>query len=242
MRLAELQGHLHALFRGETSTAAAAATLGVPAARLAIYRDFVEGHVTRVVHKVHPYVAACLPAATREALAVSYYKEAPATERELNAAAAGWATFLDRHVGAAVPAWLPALAQLEWALWAAWSSQAEVAPAERASVNPTLTVLEARWALVRWMVAHPEPADVGPETPPPAPLQAPELALVFRREGSHRIAFHVATGDLLFALKVVHEQVPLAAAADLAGVSLEAAQRALDEALAIGLVLPPLRR
>jgi hypothetical protein len=238
MRLAELQAKVHALLRGEAGVAQAAQALGVPDARLGIYRDFVEGHVTRVLHKVHPYVAGCLGAATRIRLAASYYREVPATERELNAAAAGWAAFLDRHVADGdVPAWVPPLAQLEWALWSAWSCEAEVAPGPTRAVNPTLVALEVRWGLVRWLVTHPEAADVTPATPPPEALAAPELALVFRREATHRIAFHVATGDLLFAMKVVHEGVPLARAAELAGVTLEAAQRALDEAIAIGLVV-----
>ncbi|MCA9515571.1 MAG: hypothetical protein KC635_11560, partial [Myxococcales bacterium] len=67
-------------------------------------------------------------------------------------------------------------------------------------------------------------------------------ALLFRRHGTHHVGYHQAGDDLLFALKVVAEGVPLAAAADLARVPVARGEAALRRAVAIGLLLGPVER
>lgn len=251
MRLVELQAAVHRLLRHDATTADTARALDVPSDRLDIYRAFVTGHITHVLGKVYPYVRAVVRShgeAAWNALALAFFREVPAATRELNASVEPFAAWLDTQVATRpeVAPWLPTLAQLEWELFAAWAHEAEVSAevsAERAGpiINPTLSILETAWAVVPWLVAHPEVAEVTAASAP-ARLDAPQVALIFRRHGgdkAFRVGFHVATGELMFALKVIGEAVPLAAAADLAGLTPEAAQRIIDEAVAIGLVIVP---
>ncbi|MFO0750395.1 MAG: putative DNA-binding domain-containing protein [Myxococcota bacterium] len=259
MRLGELQALVHGAVRGELPLETAALRLGVGAWRLAIYRDFIDDHVPAVLAKVYPHVRALLPAAAWEALASDFNREVPARAKELNACVAPFPEWLadrvddrlGRRLGASPEpdraACLPSLAQLEWELFAAFAHPADVPlrPAPEAAlidpaalvVNPTLALLETPFAVVPWLVAHPEASAVTPATPTPEPLVEPQLAMVFRRAGTHAVAFHVPSDDHRFALKVVADQVPLAVAADLAQVSLEAARAALQAALAIGLLM-----
>jgi len=241
MNLAELQAEVHALLRGERAPADVAGRLGVPAARLALYRDFVASHITRVLGKVYPYVAAWLSGPERDEVAAAFFREVPARDRELNACVRELPAWLATRPELVGRPWLPPLAQLEWELFAAFASELDVpalAPGSDPIVNPTVAVIAAPWALVPWLVAHPEAACVTPATTPPERLAAPQVALVLRRADTHRIGFHVADDALLFALKVVGERVPLATAADLARVPLARAEAALARAVAIGLVIP----
>jgi len=241
MRLAELQAAVHAVLRHDDDVATSAARLGVPESRLTIYRDFVTGHVTRVIGKVYPYVQALSAPDVWERLTLAFYHEVPARERELNACVQGFPEWLaERGARDGLPPCAATLAQVEWELFAAWSSEVEVPdPATLAEpiVNPTLAALETRWAIVPWMVANPDAALVSPTTPPPAELV--QVALVFRRALHHRVAYYVASDDLLFALKIVSERITPRDAAALAGVSLAEVEAALARAAEVGLVLGP---
>lgn len=244
MRLAELQSLVHRALRGEVLAEDAAATLGVPARRLTLYRDFVVGHVTGVLAKVYPYVRAMTPGSAWEAIATAFERDVPATARELNACVASFPEWLTRQPEGHARPWLAELAQLEWNLFAAWAHEADVpapnppdvAPRPLA-INPTATAFQAAFGVVPWMVAHAEASDVTPDTPPPEPLAAPHTVLVFRKALSHRTAFYVATGDYLFALKVVSEGIAPADAAALAGVPLAAAEAAMQAAIDVGLLV-----
>lgn len=240
MRLAELQAVVHATLRHERGLDEAAAALGVPSRRLTIYRDFVTGHMTRVLAKVYPYTRALLPTAVWDRLAFAFYRAVPPAERELNACAAPFPAWLDQEVGSDVPACLPTLAQVEWELFAAFASTTDVpTSSDGPLLNPSITALETRWAIVPWLVLHPSPAAVTPATP--LPNEHSQTALIFRRATTHAIAFHVASDDLLFAIKVVSEAITPSDAAALMGVALEVVQAALRHAVDIGLVIqgPP---
>ncbi|MCC6622165.1 MAG: putative DNA-binding domain-containing protein [Deltaproteobacteria bacterium] len=244
--LADLQARVHALLRREVELAPTAEALGVPADRLGLYRDFVLGHVARVLGKVLPSVVA-VAGPRWDAIAQAFFREVPTTSRELNAAVAPFPAWLDRRgaeLDATLPPWLAALAQLEWERFAAWAHEADVpgppSSPERPdalAVNPTLAALEVTWDVVPWLMAHDDPRVITPDVRGPARLDAPRVALVFRRAVTHRVAMHVADDALLFGLKVVTEGVALERAAALAGATRGAARAAIERAIDLGLIV-----
>lgn len=243
--LADIAGVVHRVLRRELDVDAGAALLGVDPARLDLYRRFVFGHITGVLGKLYPLTAAHLGATAWDRLGAAYFRDHPARDWELNACGRAFPELLDREVAAGATDVHPfhvALAQLEWEQFAVYMHPATVPDHDALDapiVNPTLAVLALPYAVVPFAVAHPDPTSHSPTTPPPD--QAPDgaLTLVFRRPGAWRVDFHEATGDLLFAIKVVHERVPLAAAAAAAGQHLALARAALATARAVGVIVGP---
>ena len=240
--LKEIAETVHAVLRRELDPAVGAQRLGVDPARLGIYRGFVYDHVAGVLAKLYPYVRAHLGAELWAPLVAAYFREVPAASWELNACGRPFPAWLDARLGAGaapgVDAFHVALAQFEWEQFAVYMHQAVVPdPAILAApaLNPTLTLLQLPYPVVRFVVDHPDAAALTPAAPIPAP--EPQIALLFRRYGSWRVAYYQASDDLLFALKVVYEQIPLALAADAAHQPLAVARQAIDHAIAVGLVL-----
>jgi hypothetical protein len=196
-------------------------------ARLEVYARFVRWHVQEVLEKVYPATKDAVTPERWEALVAGYYATKPARAGyDINALGAAFPAFL-----ADVPAWLPPLARLEWAIYATYASTTELpARVERLTINPTLDVLEHAFALCAYKAA---PA------PRAAPAAGDEVALVWRRPDTGFTSWQSATPRALLALKLAGEGVAVADAAREGGVSVEAVQAALDEAVASGLVLRP---
>lgn len=242
--LKDLAETVHATLRRELAPGVAAARLGVDPARLAIYRGFVHDHVTGILDKLYPYVRAHVGPEPWAELVAAYFREVPARHWELNACGQPFPSWLDARIAAGdAPGVHPfhvALAELEWEQFAVYMHEATVpepADLDAPALNPTLSLLELAYPVVRFVVDHPEVESVTPDVPVPAADR--HLALLFRRPGTWRVAYYQGSDDLLFALKVVHEQIPLAMAADAAHQPVEVAQAALDHAIAIGLVVAP---
>lgn len=241
--LRELQALMHGVLRRDLPLEAGAAALGVRAERLGIYRDFVAQHVTGILAKLYPVVRALLPRATWDELALAYFRDVPARSWELNACAEPFAAWLDGRVGsgaAGLHPFLVPLAQVEWEQFAVVMAPVEVpdpAALDRLVVNPTASALALPYPVIPFLVAHDDVSALDPATPLPEPGE--EVALLFRRHGTHRVGYHQASDELLFALKVVAEGVPLAVAAEQAGVPRDRAVAAVRRAREIGLVLGP---
>jgi|GEM_PF-2209291 len=234
---------VHRVLRRELDATDGATHLGVDAARLSIYRGFVHDHVTGILDKLYPYVRAHVGPEAWAELSARFFREVPATHWELNACAQPFAAWLDRKLAdgdapSAVTPFHVALAELEWEEFAVYMHEASVPTPESVTepvLNPTLSLLELGYPVVRFLVDHPEASVVTPDTPTPAPER--RVALVFRRPGTWRVAYYLGSDDLLFALKVVHEQIPLAMAADAVHQPVEVARAALRHAADIGLVV-----
>ena len=235
---------VHAVLRRELDPDVAAARLGVDPARLGIYRGFVHDHVVGILDKLYPYVRAHLGPQVWAGLVAAYFREVPAQHWELNACGEAFPTWLDARLAAGDAAGVDpfhvALAEFEWEQFVVYMHAATVPEAEHLDapvLNPTLSILDLAYPVVRFVVDHPEVGAVTPDVPVPAAVR--RLALLFRRPGTWRVAYYQGSDDLLFALKVVHEQIPLAMAADAAHQPLEVARAALAHAITVGLVVAP---
>lgn len=260
--LAELQRDLHAALRGDRTVRAVAAELGLPAARLELYRRFLRGHIVGVLAKDFPLVRASLPTETWDGLVDSFYRAHPAESVELNRAAEAFPAFLEAADAARWPGLTPShasLAAFEWAEFVTYTHEGRV-PAHgevtEPTLNPTLSVVSLPVPVLEYVVEGLEAGDGAPRAginpPPPkaASGDGPELVLFFRppppplAAGTYaaepgRVAFYRATDDLLFALKVTHDGLDPAAAAMAAGLDPTAAAQAVAHAASVGLVLLP---
>lgn len=126
--LHELQTEMHRVLRGERDVADLAAAWGVATERLAIYRDFVQGHAHTAIDKIYPCLARVLHDAWAE-IAAAYVEATAPSHYELNEAARQLPAFLAAHVERwhLSPAHLE-LAELEWLDWEIWSDRRQDPP------------------------------------------------------------------------------------------------------------------
>ena len=103
------------------------------------------------------------------------------------------------------------------------------APTGPYALEPTIELLEVEHPLVEWLVRVPRSGD------PPA-RGAARLVLVYRHPERGTACYHLATDDLLFALKVAQDGLDPTQAALEAGLDPEAARDAMRQACALGVV------
>lgn len=243
MRLAAVWDALDDLASGRSGAPELAATLGVPPARLALYGEFIAGHVADVLAKDFAALRAVLPPDRWAALVAAFVRAHPPTDYELNHAGAALPAFVAAAAARgelALASWHGELAAVEWAEFVAWAAPVDVDAARLADalvVNPTLELVACAHPIVSLLDATRQPAWDGPVDAPPA--GEPELALVYRHPRTHRAHVIAAGAGPLLALKLVHERIALADAAAATGLEIAALAALLDDAAATGVVLAP---
>ncbi len=199
MNLTTLQSTLVAVTRGDAPLESSASDLVIPSYRLNIYREFVQGHVTTILDKLYPVALSTLTSPSQ--LIADFLRTHPPRHRDLNLAGAPFPAFLD-DLGFGFSA---SLAQLEWELFAAAVHPSIVQPPEsRFTLNPSISIFEQFYPAVQFMVDHPEPdpSRSPVDQPLPARLDAPQVALVYRRE-THAVAFRVLDAPTARALSAL---------------------------------------
>jgi len=169
-----------------------------PRGRVAVYGDFVRGHVRGVLEKIFPLVRGGVGPEVWGALVEGYTLTRPARHHELNHLAEGFPAFVaDAASSRGLAAFVPALARFEWTDFAVFSSEEAVPEqVERLTANPTLAVLEHPFRLCAYVRA--QGARVEPEA-------GPELALLWRHP-EHLVTYYVeATPPALLVLKMAVE-------------------------------------
>ncbi len=218
MKLVERQRALLAVVRGEASAGALAEALGQPERRVAVYRDFVRGHVAGILAKLYPFALAVV-GAHGDRLVEDFMREHPPRHRDLNLAGEPWPAYLD----AQGHAFAASVAQLEWEMFVAAVHPAVIEATEHATLNPTLTLFEQHFPAVQFLVAHATPVA---EAALPERLPTPQVVMVYRRAGSHVVAFRVLDAAAAHAITCLSE-----------GHARDAAE--LDHGIALGLVIGP---
>lgn len=240
MSLADVQRTLHALFRGQTQVEAAAEALGVDPARLAIYRDFVAGHVRSVLDKNYVYLRRLFEPARWDELTRGYFLAHPSRDWELNQAARGFGDFLEaeRAAGrAGVEAFHVVLAAFEWEELATYLSETELpVPATGRIPNPTLSVLELPFDVPGFIATH-GVDEMSPATPLPALLSEPLACVMYRDPADLYTRWEAVTPELAFALKVAAEGLSDEAAARGSGEPLARVRELIADAAERGVIL-----
>lgn len=240
--LRDIEALVHAVIRQDHPVDSGAATLGCDPARLDIYRRFIAAHVQSALDKNFPALAAVLGAELWASLGKAYYAEVPASSWELNEAARPFPAWLAAREDAGADALTPfhvALASWEWEEFATYVHPAEIPPPASLTapaVNPTLSILELPCPVAAFMAAW---LDGARDQPLPSPADGAEVAFLWRRPDTGRVAFHQAVDDLVFAVTVAHQGVSPAQAARENGLPEPAAVAAFERARRMGLVLGP---
>ncbi|WP_223644744.1 DUF2063 domain-containing protein [Corallococcus sp. EGB] len=166
--------------------------------RMALYGQFVRGHVRSTLEKLFPLTREAVTPGAWDALVEGYTLTRPARHYELNRLGEGFAPFIaDAADSRGLPAFLPALARFEWTDFAVFASE-EVIPeaVERLTPNPTLMVLEQPYRLCAFVRAHGAQA---------VPAEGEELALLWRHPERLVTFYMEATPPALLVLKMAVE-------------------------------------
>jgi hypothetical protein len=192
--------------------------------RLALYGRLCRVHRFEVLEKMYPHcwreVRERHGAAAWSALVEAYYRRHPMRQYEMNANAASLPEFLTGYAPeAALPEWLPELADLEWWEWEVLVApdEAEGGPGPRLAA--TVELRPYRYDLVAWLEAD------GSERP--ASPEARESLVLFWRTREGGLRRRNASPLELLVLKTLHEGRELGAAA----VEVGLAPQVLEETL-----------
>jgi hypothetical protein len=240
--LAETYASLHAVLRGERGVDDGAAELGVDPKRLAVYADFVRGHITGILAKQYPRLCQTLAAEPWQRLCEGFYSAHPPSDWELNEAAEPFPAYLAEQLGVLdeVSLFHVSLAQFEWAQWAAFSDPSRIPDAnalQRDAVNPTLHILELPCPVIDAVLAIDRDGELTGEVPDGR--GGPERVLVFRHPLRETSAYWRVTEPLVLALATVDAGAGVEESAERLGRSIAEVTRGLGRAREIGLILGP---
>ncbi|MFL5349601.1 MAG: DUF2063 domain-containing protein [Hyalangium sp.] len=203
-----------------------------PPSRVAIYGQFVRGHVRTTLEKLYPLTLASVTPECWTRLVEGYTATRPARHHEMNRMGEAFPAFLaDVAVAEGLPEFLPALARFEWADWAVYVSEEQVPErAERLTVNPTLTVLQHPFRLCAY---------VREKGSAQAPEAGDEMVFLWRHPRELTTWFMSAHERALLALKMAMEGLSSSDVAEATGVAENDVRRAVEECSRDGLVLGP---
>ncbi len=219
---------MDAFFAGDASEVP-----GAPAERMALYARFVASHPRAMLEKNFPLTKGILGEGPWAELVTTFCLRHPPRSHEINQAAAGFPAFLlEEGPARGLPAFLPALAQFEWCDFGVYAQAVDLPQGVTAPTpNPTLQVLQHPFRMAAWVQAK--------AARPPAPEEGEETLLVWRHPVTHKVRFRAADPQSLLALKLAVEGIPVAVAAQEAGLGEDALWALLRRQEADGLVLLP---
>jgi hypothetical protein len=203
-----------------------------PRERVALYGDFVRGHVRGVLEKVFPLVRGAVGPEAWSALVEGYTLTRPARHHELNHLAEGFPAFVaDAAASRGLVPFVPALARFEWTDFAVFASEAPPPqPAARLTANPTLAVLEHPFRLCAYVRARGALA---------APEAGEELALLWRHPERLVTFYMEATPPALLVLKMAVEGLAVEDVAAATGMPAADLRGEVERFSRDGLVLAP---
>ncbi|MDP6943458.1 MAG: DNA-binding domain-containing protein [Myxococcota bacterium] len=240
--LEETVATMHAVLRGDMTPDDAAGPLGVDPERLAIYQDFAQGHVLGILTKLFPRVRAALSDASWSHLSRAFFKAHPPTGWDLNDAASRFPAYLGGRLDAHddLARFHVALARFEWEQWLVYKDDAQIPSPDtldRATLNPTLAVLELPCPIIDHVVAFDRDGALSERLPTTA--DGPERVLLFRHPTRETCAYWRATDRLVLAIATLHGSLTAEASAAAHGCGVDLVLDALQHAHAIGLGIRP---
>ncbi len=203
-----------------------------PRERVALYGDFVRGHVRTALEKVFPLTRKAVGQGAWDTLVEDFTQTRPARHHELNHLCEGFPAFIaDTADRRALAPFVPALARFEWTDFAVYAAEDEVPGCvERLTANPTLVVLEHDYRLCAYVRARGRPA---------SPEVGAELALLWRHPEQLKTFHMAATPPALLVLKMAVEGLSLADVVEATGMPEVELRATVDQHAREGLVLLP---
>jgi len=235
---------VHQLLRGDLSPGEAAQKLGAPENRIGIYQQFIRGHIDNILEKNFSALKQIIPSDTWSTITTRYFKEFPAQHFELNENAADFPDYLAKIVDSRefnLTAFHVELAQLEWVEFEAYASEIDIpwtSEILRPTLNPTLTILQFDYPTAT-ALDHIRSLDDNESFEVPAASAAPNVTFVYRNPKTHEAMILKADDNILFAFKIVHDEISVEEAAATAGINISVAETLLKQAAETGLILLP---
>ena len=234
----------HKLLTGEVTPRQAAEQSGNPVERVAIYRRFVDNHLRAILEKNFVVLCQLLSGPVWDRLVKEYFISHPPRAFEINANAERFPAFLESLVQENDPdinEFHVELAELEWREWQVYASTEDMPQAGELEIpvlNPTLTILDFEHPVLSFAMMWREA--VRTKTLPPAvPKPHKELVFVLRHPETLNAVAHIVDDELLFAFKVVYEEMSIPRAAQESGASVTRIQQVLNRAAGAGVVILP---
>jgi len=234
----------HKLLSGEITPEEAAEQSDNPVERVEIYRNFVQNHLRSILEKNFVVLYQMLPKDVWERLVKAYFVSHPPRAFEINANAERFPSFLESLVQEGdedLNGFHVELAELEWREWQVYSSPEDMpkpAELEVPVLNPTLTILDFEHPVLSFAMVWREAMRT--ETKPPvAPKAHKELVFVLRHPESLNAMAHIVDDELLFAFKVVYEDMSIPHAAHESGASVARIKQVLQRAARAGVIILP---
>ena len=233
---------MHGLLRGDTTPEELARRWGIPASRAGLYQRFVRNHTIRVLDKNYGELARLIGKDRWNELTDRYFREHPPRDYELNASVADFVQFVGARAQAdelGLGRVHLELAELSWARFRAFADAQDVPTDVSApTLNPTLQILETEYpVLTLWRSLRKLDADAPPDLP--LPLDAPRVVFVLRKAVTHGVASFIAEDTHLFALKMVHDDMSVEAAASATGLDAVAVRGILQQGAEAGVLVLP---
>ncbi|BBM85634.1 HvfC/BufC family peptide modification chaperone [Candidatus Uabimicrobium amorphum] len=245
--LEETMRMMHSLLRGEKTPEEMKEFFGTSEKRLEIYQRFVRNHVTKTLAKNFVMLRRLVKKEIWQGLRDEYFKNYPATGWQLNDTSKSFVDFIAKKVREekmfAGEEFYIELAQFEWEEVVVYCSEL-ITPKpheiETPVLNPTLSIMDFRYPIGTFIYYWRNKKRKDPWIIEKEYLkEQPQMLFLIRHPQEQRVFFHVATDPLLFAFKVVHDQISLPDAIKLSGQTEDTVRKILADAHQAGIIILP---
>jgi len=245
--LEETMRLMHSLLRGEKTPQEMAEVFNADPKRLEIYQRFVRNHVTKPLARNYAIFRRLVKKDIWIPLREEYFINYPATGWQLNASSEKFIGFISQKIREQNfldgEEFYVELLQFEWEETITYCSE-EVIPkpceVNIPTLNPTLSIMNFQFPIGTFVSNWREKQrDIPWMTEKEYLKPQPQMLLLVRHPQEHKAFFHVANDRLLFAIKVVHDQINIEDAAKASGQEVEVIRNILQETHQAGVIVLP---
>lgn len=245
--LEETMRMMHSLLRGEKTPAEMKEFFGTSEKRLEIYQRFVRNHVIKTLAKNFTMFRRLVKKEAWQGLRDEYFKNYPPTGWRLNDTCKSFVDFIAQKVREEKmfggEEFYIELAQFEWEEVIVYCNELVIPKAneiESPLLNPTLSIMDFRYPIGKFIYFWRNKQRKDPWITEKEYLKPqPQMLFLVRHPQEQRVFFHVATDPLLFAFKVVHDQISLEDAVKLSGQTPQTVRKILADAHQAGIIILP---
>ncbi|WP_372366529.1 putative DNA-binding domain-containing protein [Candidatus Uabimicrobium sp. HlEnr_7] len=246
--LEETMRMMHSLLRGEKTAKEMTEFFGTNEKRLAIYQRFVRNHVVKTLGKNYIMFRRLVKKELWGILSDQYFRDYPATGWRLNSCTKLFVDFIAKKVreekALGGEEFYIELAQFEWEEVIVYCSENVIPKSQEIAnpvLNPTLSVMNFEYPIgtftMHWRGGKRKEE---PWITSKVYLQKqPQMVFLLRHPQNQKVNFHVANDRLLFAFKVVHDEIDIENAVSLSGQNEETIRMILNEAHQAGIIILP---
>ncbi len=238
---------MHQLLRGEKSPEEVAEIFGADPNRLAIYQGFVKGHIAKTLEKNYCLLKRTILPEIWKKLVDQYFTKYPALDWRLNESTEKFPFFLQDSLSQKdlqLNEFHVELAKFEWEEVNIFNTDATIpspTQIDQLILNPTISILQFTYPIAEFV----KQIRVGKknkwleEKKFFEEREQEEIVFLFRNLQTYRCNFLQGNDNILFAFKVVHENLSLSQAAEATGQEISIIKQIIREVSQTGLIILP---